>query len=80
MFNNLRTDVPTISSDTDGTTFGFVGDGVQFGIDSNRPTGVITNVFIDANVVDTADGNPNGAGAKKSQIFNPGWRVVTKQQ
>ena len=52
-FNNLRTDVPTISGDTGGTTFGFVGDGVQFAIDSNRPAGVISNVFIDANIVDT---------------------------
>ena len=65
---------PTISSDTGGTIFGFVGDGVQFGIDSNRPTGVISNVFIDANVADNnGDGRLDGAGTKKSQIFNPGW-------
>ena len=67
MFNNLHTtDVPTIASNPDGTIFGFVGDGVQFGIDANRPTGVIMNVFIDANV------GPYSPGAKKSQIFNPG--------
>ena len=64
--------MPTISG-SDGTRFGFEGDGVQFGIDANRPvyltdpadptTAVITAVFIDANV----------SGAKKSQIFNPGW-------
>ena len=76
MFTNLQTDVPTISSDTGGTTFGFVGDGVQFGIDSNRPAGVITDVFIDANIAGYSGEGPLGAGAKKSQIFNPGWKVA----
>ena len=76
LFKNLNTDVPTISG-TDGMNFGFEGDGVQFGIDANRPlTTAITAVFIDANVVDTGDdGEPDVAGAKKSQIFNSGWQT-----
>lgn len=74
VFNNLRTAVPTIGTDPTGTSFGFEGDGVLFGVDSNRPVGALSAVLIDEDRGDGVDAIANNTddtiGAlKKNQRF-----------
>jgi hypothetical protein len=74
VFNNLRATVPVVSTDPTGSSFGLEGDGIKFGVDSNRPVGAISAVLIDEDRGDGVDVTANTAddtigGTKKNQRF-----------
>ena len=74
VYNNLRTAVPTVGTDPTGTSFGFEGDGILFGVDSNRPVGALSAVLIDEDRGDGLDAIANNdddtiGELKKNQRF-----------
>ena len=67
-FNNLRTTTLTVGTDTNGTSFGYEGDGKVFGVDSNRPVGSISSVTIDEDIDLGDDNAPGGTGVNADTI------------